>query len=141
MLRKIFKLHKLTPSKAGMRLAIAFVLICAGAIISGGMGSADGSGLPKVVIISGPVSECGGTVHSLTPRTMSIYLHARPTGHVVATYIVKPSTHLSFYAFAVTSGTYFLTTNQAFSSPPRGNIVISTKSKSIVTETISTVCQ
>jgi len=38
-------------------------------------------------------------------------------------------------------GTYYLTTSETTSSPPRGNIVVRASSKDIIEATISTVCQ
>ena len=110
-------------------------------ILPPGVAVASNLGLPKTTMIEGPVAECGGGAFSETPRSIEIFLHESPSKKVIATYTIMPSTHLSFYAFAVTKGTYFLTTNQALSKPPRGNIRITAKSKNIVMTPISTVCQ
>lgn len=102
---------------------------------------AAGSPLGKVSIITGPVSECdAGSVLGL-PRPFVVTLHERPGGRVVATYDLRPSKHLSFYAFAVAVGTYYLSTSESTSPPPHGNIVIGVHSKNIISVPIATVCQ
>jgi hypothetical protein len=54
---------------------------------------------------------------------------------------LRVSTHLSYYAFAVGPGTYYLTTSESTSPPPRGNIVVRESSKDVIEVTIATVCQ
>jgi len=104
-------------------------------------GFSSSSPLGKVSVITGSVSECGTGPSLGLPRTFVVTLHQRPGSHVVATYALKPSTHLSYYAFAVAPGTYYLTTSETNSPGPRGNIVVRTTSKSIIEAPIATVCQ
>jgi hypothetical protein len=104
-------------------------------------GVSSSSPLEKVSVITGSVSECGAGPSLGLPRTFVVTLHRRPGSYVVATFILKPSTHLSYYAFAVTPGTYYLSTNETNSPGPRGNIVVRTISKSIIEVPIATLCQ
>lgn len=128
------------PNVASM-VMLAVMLIVAAVLVPLTTALARGTGLPKDTIITGPVSECGGFASGGIRRTMVISLHSRPTGRVLATYVVRPNDHWIYYAFAVTNGTYFLTTNQPLSKPTQGNIVVSRKSHSTVEVAISTVCQ
>jgi hypothetical protein len=105
------------------------------------IGAASSSSLGKVSVITGSVSECGAGSTVGLRRPFTISLHVRSNDRVVATTTLMASTHLSYYAFAVGPGTYFLTTSEATSPPPRGNIVVRASSKDIVEVTISTVCQ
>jgi hypothetical protein len=127
-----------TP-KTGVVIVIVVLLV--GLIGNVQAETARASGLPKVVIITGPVSECDGGPSGAIPRRIEISLHVLPSRRVVATYIIEPNKRMSFYSFAVTIGTYFLTTNLSLSKPPKGDLVISATSKSTVTAPISTVCQ
>jgi hypothetical protein len=128
-------------SRNGKQAAVSVLILLTLLLVPFEEVNATASGLPKTSIITGPVSECGETAISQTPRAIEIFLHVLPSKRTIATYTVKPSTHVSFYAFAVTKGTYYLTTSQSLSKPPRGNIVITAASKSVITATISTVCQ
>ena len=105
------------------------------------IGAASSSPLGKVSIITGSVSECGVGPSPGLRRPFTVTLHVRSNGRVVATTILRPSMHLSHYAFAVGLGTYYLTTSEATSPPPRGNIVVRRNSKDIIEATIATVCQ
>lgn len=104
-------------------------------------GFSSGSPRSKVSIITGSVSECGGGPFNGLPRTFVVTLHERPGGHVIATYAVQPSVHLSYYAFAVNPGIYYLSTNEANSPWRHGNVIVRANSKGIIEKTIATLCQ
>jgi hypothetical protein len=106
-----------------------------------GIDSASSSSLGKVSVITGSVSECDAGPSLGLRRPFTVTLHVRSNGRVVATTTLRSSTSLSYYAFAVGPGTYYLTTSETTSSPPRGNIVVRASSKDIIEATISTVCQ
>jgi hypothetical protein len=106
-----------------------------------GIEAASSSPLDKVSVITGSVSECGAGPSVGLVRPFTVSLHLRSNGRVIASTTLRASTHLSDYAFAVGPGTYYLTTSEATSSPPRGDIVVRATSKNIIEVTISTVCQ
>ncbi len=106
-----------------------------------GLSAAASSPLGKVSIITGSVAECGTGPSLGLRRPFTVTLHSRPSGRIVATSTLRPSTHVSYYAFAVGLGTYYLTTSETTSPPPRGNIVVRATSKNIITATVATVCQ
>jgi hypothetical protein len=111
------------------------------AVLPMGIDSASSSSLGKVSVITGSVSECDAGPSLGLRRPFTVTLHVRSNGRVVATTTLRSSTSLSYYAFAVGPGTYYLTTSETTSSPPRGNIVVRASSKDIIEATISTVCQ
>lgn len=124
------------------RCAVAVAALSATlSVLPMNIGAASSSSLGKVSIITGSVSECGVGPSPGLRRPFTVTLHVRPNGRVVATTLLEPSTHLSHYAFAVGLGTYYLTTSETTSPPPRGNIVVRATSKDIIEATIATVCQ
>lgn len=104
-------------------------------------GFSSGSPHSKVSIITGSVSECGGGPSNSLPRTFVVTLHERPGGHVIATYAVKPSVHVSYYAFAVNPGIYYLSTSETNSPWRYGNIEVRANSKAVIEKSIATLCQ
>jgi len=128
-------------SRRFVRWTVAAALSFIIAVLPIGVEAASSSSLGKVSVITGSVSECGAGPSLGLRRSFTVTLHVRPSGRVVATTTLRASTHLSYYAFAVGTGTYYLTTSEPTSPPPRGNIVVRTSSKDIIEVTISTVCQ
>ena len=104
--------------------------------------AATGASTMKTFIITGAISECNaGIRNGEILRPMVIRLHERPSGRVVALYTVEPTTRIATYAFSARPGTYFLTTSESTSVPPRGNIIIRATMTKIVEVNIATTCQ
>lgn len=98
-------------------------------------------GVARVRVITGPIEECGAGRADNVVRAFVVSLHQRPSGRVLARYTVEPQKAPGWYAFYVALGTYFLTTNEDTSPPPKGNIVITATSKSVTMVPIATKCQ
>jgi hypothetical protein len=133
--------HRVSSTHFGRWAVAAVALLGTLAVFSMDIGDASSSPLVKVSIITGSVSECGAGPFLGLRRTFTVTLHVRPSGRVVATTTLNPSTLLSHYAFAVGVGIYYLTTSETTSPPPRSNIVVRANSKDIIEATIATVCQ
>ena len=103
--------------------------------------SAFSSPVGNVIVITGPVSEChAGPSPGLT-RPFTVALHERPSGRIVATETLSTGSRLSFYAFAVAQGTYYLTVSEKTSTPPRHDIIVNSSSKGVIRAPIPTICQ
>jgi hypothetical protein len=126
-------------SNRTLKLVTPLVLIVAMALFPAQSSFAKGA-TTKVSIITGTVEECGGPTHRIA-RTFIVTLHVRPSGRVIAEYIIKPSAGLGLYAFRVDPGTYYLTTNEKTSPPRQGTITILSSSSEITLAPIATTCQ
>jgi hypothetical protein len=108
------------------RCAVAVAALSATlSVLPMNIGAASSSSLGKVSIITGSVSECGVGPSPGLRRPFTVTLHVRSNGRAVA----------------IGLGTYYLTTSETTSPPPRGNIVVRATSKNIIEATIATVCQ
>ncbi len=128
--------------RTSLRIVGTSLLLTVAVLLPVSPSLATGAPLVKTTIITGFVSGCNtGVRNGGIKRPLVIRLHERPSGRVVAIYTVEPTTQVGTYAFSARSGTYFLTTSESTSVPPRGNIIIRATTKAIVEVTIATTCQ
>ncbi len=131
-------ISKRTP----LRIVVTSLLLTVAVLLPVSPSLATSAPLMKTTIITGFVSECNaGVRNGGIIRPLVIRLHERPSERVVAIYTVEPTTQVGTYAFSARPGTYFLTTSESTSVPPRGNIIIRAATKAIVEVTIATTCQ
>ena len=127
---------------ASLRIPAMVLLLAAAVLLPSSPSFAKGAPLVKTTLITGTAAECGvGLRNGWITRPLVIKLRERPGGRVVAIYTVEPAAQVGTFAFSATPGTYFLTTSESTSMPPRGNIVIRGNSKAVIKVNIATTCQ
>jgi hypothetical protein len=128
--------------RAPLRIAVTSFLLTVVVLLPLNSSLAAGAPLAKTTIVTGLVSECNvGVNNDEILRPLVIRLHQRPSGRIVAIYTVEPTSQEGTFAFSARPGTYFLTTSERTSVPPRGNIIIRATTKTIIKVNIATTCQ